>query len=381
MSTRGQDSSMNTKPKVVHEAEAQRQHMRVKLPLQAIIEEKTYKVLDWSVAGFAVEGLFPIPKAGDMLTARLVFPFAGFTFTLLIRAEVLHAAAATQRSNLRFIDVTPEQSSLLHFIIGAYVSGELVTAGDLLEVTKRNLLVAPRSIPAPDRPHSPLGATLQTLRRVTAGGMLVLVGMLVFGYAVLAVYAHAFVTDGKGVVVSPEVQLARAQVSGTLIPKAAAKGQRVAAGELIAVIEAPDGTAKPVESSCDCLIANQPLPKGAFVSRGTVIARLVPLQAPTQIEIHIPLERLDGIAKGQRVRIELFSGQAPSWGFIDRVDRHTPIDATAGIGDSSYGVIMVNADLPLPASAVGEPAAVHIHRVGWLGRRAEFKATVADSKS
>lgn len=368
---------MSTKLKVVHEAEAQRQHIRLKLPLQAIIEDISYTVLDLSVAGFSTEGLYPAPAAGAVLDVRLVFPFEGFEFTQAIRAQVVYASAAG-RLGCRFTDMTMEQLSLLQFIVDAYISGEMVHAGDLLEVSRRNMFVAPRKLPAPDQPSGPLGAALHGLRRAATAGAVVLTGLLVFGYAALAVYELAFVTDGKGVVVSPEVQLARAQISGTLTPQTSAKGQRVAVGELIAVIQAPDGTIKPVASDCDCLVANEPIPKGTFVSRGTVIARLVPPQAYTLVEVHIPLERLEGIETGQRVRLELFGGQEPAWGSIDRVERHTPIDGTV---DTTYGVIMIDPDTPLPSNAVGEPAVVQIHRLNWLGRWAAPKISAATPQS
>lgn len=357
---------MGTNLKVVHEAEAQRQHVRLKLPLQVSIGDRTYKVVDWSVAGFGMEGLVPTPAVGDLLDVRLIFRFSEFQFTLPMRVEVRHASAATGRLSCRFVDVTPGQLSLLQLIVGAYVSGEVVGADDLLETTKRNMFVAPRKMPPPDRPRGRLGTLTQGLRRAVGAGALLLGALAVLCYSALAIYAHAFVTDGKGVVISPEVQLARAYVSGTVTPHTATKGQRVAAKELIAIIQTPDGSTKPVESDCDCLVANEPLPKGTFVPRGTIIARLVPPQARTQVEAHIPLERLDGIEPGQRVRIEIYGGQTPVWGSIDRVDRHTPIDGTSGVGDSSYGVILINPDLPLPAAAVGEPVALQIHLLTTL---------------
>jgi len=365
---------MNAKLKLVHEAEAQRQHVRIRIPLQAVVEDVSYNVVDLSVAGMCFEAVGLATKVGDTLGVKLVFAFEGFEFIQAMKIEVVNVNATTGRTGCRFIDITESQLSMLHFVVDAYLSGEVIAASDVIEIPKRNMFMAQRKIPAPELPANRFAAAAVGVRRKVVAGALVVAGLAVFAYAGLAIYAHAYVTDGKGVVVTQEVQFARAPISGTITPQSSAKGKRVAEKELIAVIESPTGAFKQVEASCDCLLANEPLAKGSFVARGTIIARLVPPTAQTQVEVHLPLERLEGIEKHQRVRVDLYSGQPSAWGTVDRVDRHTPIGSSVSVSDTSYGVVMVNLDAPMPAEAVGEPAAVQIHRLNWLSRWAAPKS-------
>lgn len=359
---------MNAKLKLVHEAEAQRQHVRIRIPLRAVINDVSYNVVDLSVAGVCFEAVGIAPAVGDALNIKLVFAFEGFEFIQAMKIEVVNFNPATGRTGCRFIDITESQLAMLHFIVDAYLSGEVIGPNDVIEIPKRNMFMAQRKIPAKELPANRFAAAAVGVRRTVAAAGLIAAGVAVFAYAALAIYAHAYVTDGKGVVVSQEVQFARAPISGTITPQTAAKGKRVAEKELIAVIESPTGAFKQVESTCDCLLANEPLQKGSFVARGTIIARLVPPTARTQVEVHLPLERLEGIENNQRVRVDLYSGQPSVWGTVDRIDRHTPIGSSVSVSDTSYGVVMVNLDVPMPAEAVGEPAAVQIHRVNWLSR-------------
>lgn len=359
---------MATNLQLVHEAEAQRQHVRLKLPLHATIKDQVYTVVDWSVGGLCIEGLRPVPQVGDVIDVRLHFAFEGFQFTLQCWCEVRHASAATNRTGCRFTSITPQQVSLLQYIVDAYLSGEVVRSGDLLEISQRNMFVSPRKVPARERPPGIVAAALDRLRGAAVAALTIGIGLAVFAYAGFAIYTHSFVTDGRGVVVSPQIELARAPIGGTITPYAGSRGKQVAIKELIAMIEAPDGTRRTVESPCDCFMANEPLPQGSYVSRGTVIARLVPAQAASEIEMRVPLTKLVGIEPGQRARVDLFGGQPPVWGTVERLARHTPIESQ-GLSESSYGVIFVKPDVPLPLQTVGEPVAVQIHRLGWLGRR------------
>lgn len=359
---------MGTNLQLVHEAEAQRQHVRLKLPLQATIRDNVYTVVDWSVGGLCLEGLRPLPEVGDLIDVKLHFAFEGFQFTLQSWAEIRHASQATGRVGCRFASITPQQISLLQYVIDAYISGEVVRSGDLLAISQRNMFVSPRKVPAKERPPGFFARALDRLRGAAIAALTVGIGLAVFAYAAFAIYTHSFVTDGKGIVVSPQIELARAPIGGTITPYTGSRGKQVAVKELIAMIEAPDGTKRTVESPCDCFLANEPLPQGSYVSRGTVIARLVPMQAASEVEMHVPLTKLVGIEAGQRARIDLFGGHPPVWGSVERLARHTPME-TGGLSDVSYGVIFVKPDAQLPLQTVGEPVAVQIHRLGWLGRR------------
>ena len=353
----------NTNLKLVHEAEAQRQHVRLKLPLQVRIRDNVYRATDWSMGGVAIEDVVPPLEVGSVVDAQLAFPFLEFSFSLNARLTVRYALP-NGKVGLRFAEMSSEHVSLLRYLVDAYISGEVVRSADLMEVSKRNMFVQPRKLPPQEVPASRVGRAARGVRKFISSAMLLAIGIAVITYAVLAVYTNTLVTEGTGIVTSPDLQIARAQISGTLTPYTAGRGKQVAEKEVIAVVEGPDGTIRPVVASCDCYVANEPLPKGSFVSRGTVVARLVPVQSTSLVELHMPLSRLDGLEKHQPVRMKMYNGEPAVWGRIEEIDRHSPIDGAGSEG--TYGLVRILPQSPLPARSVGEPVAAQIHRLSWL---------------
>lgn len=354
---------MATNLKLVHEAEAQRQHLRLKLPLQVKFRDNVYRAADWSMGGVALEDVIPPIEVGSVVDAQLSFPFLEFSFSLNAKLTVRYSLP-NGRVGLRFAEMSDEHISLLRYLVDAYISGEVVRSADLMEVSKRNMFVSPRKLPPVEVPATRLGRVMRGTRRFISSALLVCIGIAVLTYAALAVYTNTLVTEGTGIVTSPDLQIARAQISGTLTPYTAGRGKQVAEKEVIAVVEGPDGTIRPVEASCDCYVANEPLPKGSFVSRGTVVARLVPVQSTSLVELHMPLSRLDGLEKHQPVRMKLYNGEPAVWGRIEEIDRHSPIDGSGT--DATYGLVRIRPQTPLAARSVGEPVVAQIHRLRWL---------------
>ena len=64
----------DVKARPVHEAETQRQHVRVRIPLETKIDGRYFVVRDWSVGGVAFEDLDPPRRVGEQFTAKLFFP-------------------------------------------------------------------------------------------------------------------------------------------------------------------------------------------------------------------------------------------------------------------------------------------------------------------
>lgn len=355
--------------KVVHEAEAQRQHVRLNLPLVAEIGPARFKVTDWSVGGFAIEGLPESPRIGSAAQVRLLFPFDGFEFALKCRAEVRHASKARGRVGFRFVDLPRQHVALLQYFVDAYVTGEIVRGNDVLEVAQRNMFVAPRKVPAKTAPETRFARLWSGARAAAATALLVLFGLTVATYTGFALYERIFVVAASGFVVSPEMQVLRAGLSGTVIAYSASKGRAVRSGELIGMIQAPDGKALPVEATCDCFLASEPLAAGSYVARGSVVARLVPSTGTAAVVAHLPLEKLHGLNAGDRASLDLFTGVPPQWGTITSVERYAPADLeAANAAERSYGVVRVRPDRPLALQSVGEPVALQLHRLNMATR-------------
>lgn len=356
--------SQETVVKLVHEAEAQRQHVRLKLPLKAEIGQSVYRVTDWSVGGFALEGLRETPRVGAVFDVRLLFAFEAYEFAIRARAEVRHAAPTRSRVGFRFLELTAQNLSLLQYIVDAYLSGEVVQAGDLLEVTSRNMFVSSRKPPRPVEPKGEREKLFKRVRAVLSTGLLILLGLSLAGYSAFALYDRLLVVKAGGFIVSPDMQVLRTGTAGTVLSYGAVKGRAVEPKELIGLLQSPEGKMMPIEATCRCFLANEPLATGSYVGRGEVVARLVPEAGTARVEAHLPLAALAGIDKGDRAALNFFTGDRALWGTIVAVERYAPLDIERlNAAKEAYGVVRVVPDQALPVSLVGEPVALHLHKL------------------
>ena len=67
------------------------------------------------------------------MQATLLFPFDGFELSLPVDLEVRYINAEGGRIGCRFANLTKRHISSLQFLVGAYVSGEVVNAGDVID--------------------------------------------------------------------------------------------------------------------------------------------------------------------------------------------------------------------------------------------------------
>ena len=109
----------DVKDRLVHEAGTQRQHVRVRIPLEAEIDGRYFVVRDWSVGGVAFEDLEPPRRVGERFTAKLYFPIDAMEFNLELACEVRHANPGSGVTGCAFTDLDPSQLSLLQYLVGA----------------------------------------------------------------------------------------------------------------------------------------------------------------------------------------------------------------------------------------------------------------------
>ncbi len=132
-----QDKQLNGQ--IVHEAEITRQHTRYKIPAKIEIEGKLYNLQDWSLSGCAIENLpHEYCQNKKSYQAKIIFHFDDFITTV----DKINIDFICKRniSNVggRFHNLNPAQLAILNQIITAYLSGDIVTQGDIIHaVTKQ----------------------------------------------------------------------------------------------------------------------------------------------------------------------------------------------------------------------------------------------------
>ena len=209
---------------IAHEAEVQRQHVRLQLPISILIRGIASEVLDWSNSGVAfATAPYRVQQitftAGDTLDGTLVFAFGGFTLHVPVLCEVRHLNSDGTRIGCRFHDMNERNLSIMQYLVSAYIGGELVQVGDLLDVAARNNFTTPRMPPAETTLSAEMREKMR-LKRLMYKGTIALVSALLLLYCLFSIFERMYVvhasvanvtltnlTSGKGGVVIEAVML------------------------------------------------------------------------------------------------------------------------------------------------------------------------------
>ena len=125
------------RPQIVHETEVHRQHVRLKIPIQVEIDGIRHQVDDWSLGGLAVESVLTSRKPDEHFWVRLIFPFEEFELTMRREARMVYVDQGHGRFGCAFLGVSERHAEVLRYLVDAYLAGELVSAGDLLQARAR----------------------------------------------------------------------------------------------------------------------------------------------------------------------------------------------------------------------------------------------------
>lgn len=305
-------------PQIVHEAEVHRQHVRLKIPIQVEIDGIRYQVDDWSVGGFGVESVMPSRQPGERFPVKLIFPFEEFEMTMRFDARMVYADQDHGRFGCAFLGLSKEQSEVFRYLVDAYLSGEVVSAGDILQVRARDNTARAR-LQAVYEPPVRDEVWTDRLGRYGVYG-----GFALAGIALLAIVAFGIkeryltVTANSAVVEAPIVQI-RAPVAGRLI-SALEAGERVPRHALLGTIHGFDGTVLTLESPCDCIVLEQIGLNGQHYQVGDPLIALVEADRPLLIRAQLPLDEVEGLEIGDRAEIDFPGRDELLYGQIERID-------------------------------------------------------------
>lgn len=312
---------------IVHESEAQRQYVRIKVP--ATIQfgvgnnpTKGYKINDLSAGGFSFEPGADAYKVGDAFKGELLIAIDGIGFTIPVGFEVKTIDSQNGRLGCVFQDLGAKEISALRQVITAYLGGELVTTGDMLATLSRDNFV---------RPRGTKGGGLSAGAKVRAllGTVVVLIlGILAFGYTVTKLYDIVFVahaTAAKIATTTYTITMPRDGTFYTLADKGAVvkKGQPIGSFQtgLLNVVESVPGSFKltpelveelvgqqlrgSFSSPCDCVIQKLFATDGQYVLRNQTIASLVDKDTRPYILARFHYEQVKHLTLGRVVYFTL----------------------------------------------------------------------------
>jgi mannuronan synthase len=350
---------MNVIP-LVHEAQTQRQHVRVKAPARASLWGREYPVVDWAVGGFAVSDIAPQRALGDRVTAEFVFAYDGFRFQVDLPAIVRNVSPNGQRTGFQFVDLTEERLSLLQFMIGAYLSGEVVSSADLLAILQRDNMGKPRADRTVD---SIKGASLLAASRKLAvlGVLWVAIGALFF-VIVSSMASRLFLAKGLATIVSSETSVVATPQSG-IVRTLAVVGTHVAPGAPLASLELSTGRERQIVSPCDCVVVAGAFQEGQFAPASAALATLAPAGGALVVgQAFITIEDTAKIRVDDRVAIFLLSDRRTIYGRVSHVvvPSFGNLSSFGATGDRLYSIVTIRLDEPATSKALGEAATAQI---------------------
>ncbi len=347
-------SEVKKESKIVHESEVQRQFVRLQLPVEVEINGKRYMSEDWSSGGLALrwpaEEMRAGLREGNTLNAVVLFKFGAFDMNLPIDLEVRNISAEKGRIGCRFTNLNPGQISLLQFIVNAYITGEIVRVGDLMEIVARNNNAPKRSIPSATEGLSAgqkFKRRLKTLFNWT----------LVFGasaalllYIGFGVWERAFIVAADSATVMGETMLIESPKSGKLFYQPLKQGTRVNKGTPLLMVETAKGNMVSVDSPCDCVIRERLHDNRATISTGAAVLRLISAESTPYVEAKLPVPEALRLSVGDVVMLGL-----PGF---DHLVEGKIASMESGESAKAEATLYIEPMEKLPAELIGGPAEV-----------------------
>ena len=305
-------------PQIVHEAEVHRQHIRLKIPIQAEVDGIRYQVDDWSVGGIGVESVMTSRRPGERFPVKLIFVFEEFDMTMRLDARMVYVDQDHGRFGCAFQGVTQQQMEVFRYLVDAYLSGEVVSAGDILQVRTREG-AAPTRLQAAYDPYGgnqPWGARLRRYAALAGFG---LAGLALLGLVALGIKNRYFAAISTTASVEAPTVPVRAPIAGRFVA-ALQPGQTVPADSALGMIHGLDGSVASLDSPCDCVVLELFGLSGQHYLVGEPLMVLIDADRPLMVRAQLPLAEIERLEVGDRAEIRVPGQGGMRYGQIERID-------------------------------------------------------------
>lgn len=371
---------------VVHESEAQRQHARVRIPAKLRFLDPQRQAHDVKVDDLSAGGLSFHTKqqltVGDVLRGRLQFTVDNLGLSMDIEFQVRSYIPGSGRTGAQFQNLEPRDIATLRHIITSHLSGELISAGDVLSTLQRDNFTKARKQKDGGAGLSAFGR----LKAVTVTLGVFVVGVAAFGFIAKSLYGMYFVSHAEaGVVAVPTTNITMPR-DGTVNSLVDSGGQ-IAKGAPLASFTTSmldmlkgnleDAQLEPAKieelfgkqlsgtltSPCDCVVARQLVDNGQYAAKGQPIFQLIPRTTNPMIEARFTYRQFDEVKPGTRVNFQVAGEDEVRTGQIVSSASLNSEDLAADIR------VQIKPDSALPAELAGRPASVNSDRgpsLNWL---------------
>lgn len=346
---------------IQHEAEAQRQHIRIQIPATAIIHEQRYPLLDLSSGGLRIGNFDQKIKKSDILEITLRLPFQSFTLNVDLRACIEHIHTDDNELGCRFVELTTEQISILTYVIKSYMAGQVVSEGDILQVISRDNFVKMRNVATANA-----GEDSKTWATRIAG----IIGLTIIGIAALTFIATNIFNNlaishseqGRAVIEQTDINAYSAGIFTDLIETGktfVSKGEEIAEIDFSqssdAILAGKNKDAKiTIVSPCDCDIIQRHAVSGVFYDIGTPLYSLSPKKKDIWIEAIIDNRAALKLNHDMQAKFTIPGFDSVYTGRIQS------ITALPAIDNQLQSLIKIKPDTKLPERAINRPVRTEI---------------------
>lgn len=303
---------------ITHEAEVSRQHARYRIPAKISVDEYSFSLREWSVSGFSTDHISAEIGEKKVQSGSLIFDTGDFTLSVPIEFEVHHYDRESGFMRARFVNLSRRNLALLHHVINAYLAGDIVAAGDILDVARRDNYVKKDLDSQPEQQQSAAQKTMQAVKRVVGYTVLLAVLAGLLGFIGYTIYNRLFVVDALSARVQGDVVVLRAPDNGIFEMPEGGAASNPDRGEMLGIIRLTGGGAASISNPCDCRVLSVHGLENAFVGRGEPLFTLLPVDARLAVSARVAFHDVAQLKVGQPATIRLSDGSELT-GQIERI--------------------------------------------------------------
>ncbi len=322
-------------PQIVHEAEVHRQHVRLQIPIAIEIDGTRYTIDDWSMGGFGIAAEMTSRQPGERFPARLIFPFEDFEVSLRIDCQMVYIVDDNTRFGCRFSGLSKSQISLFRYLIDAYLTGEIVSGGDLLEIAGRDNTALARQASQSFNPYTVEESLGRSVKRWFGYGLLLALGIALAGLVGLGATERFLTVRAETAVIEAPIYRLRAPIAGTI--RSIATDQLLLNGHPVGEIVAVDGLTATLESPCECVLLDWILEPGQYAQPGETVVVLVSADQPLAVRAQVELSAAENLSQGDIAEIRIPGRPDTVLGQIEKID-YRPRIAGLEAGDTALPV-------------------------------------------
>jgi mannuronan synthase len=326
------------------------EHIGVRLPLLATSGAKSYSVPEWSVSGFRVAGLESKAAVGDVMPFRLLLPFDAFELVLTVNAKVLRINPSAASADMAFLSLTKRQIDLLQYVSDAYLSEELVSTGDIIEVVAKTPMSA--EMPMAAHPSSPSKKAGRALGKAFSALALSAVAVGLIFYLASSAYQRVFIISAVSGLVAVESSAIASPVAGIAVITAADAPLKV--GDPVAEVTALGGEVVKIASPCNCTVPAQSQSGAMPVAAGGRILFLHHDGSAPKISAFVRYEDLLRLYRGASIKLFFADGSVSNDAAIESLPSLSPDN----LPDGGLVEIEIKPGAELKRDFIGQPVFV-----------------------